>query len=72
MYPEKLTFDGFSVRTTRINEVMKMIYNMDEGCSENKNRTNGKKSDLSCKVALPIQISNLFIMDLKRLANIVA
>jgi len=36
MYPEKMTFDGFSVQTTRINEVARIIYSMDVGSSENK------------------------------------
>ena len=36
MYPEKMTFDGFSVRTNRINEVARLIYSMDVGSSENK------------------------------------
>ena len=52
MYPEKLTFDGFALRTNRINEVVRLIYSMEEGFSENKNRTNGNKSDLSCNVGL--------------------
>ena len=72
MYPEKMTFDGFSVRTNRINEVVRLIYSMGEGLSENKNRTNQNNSGLSCQVVLPVQFSNLFIMDLQRLANIVA
>lgn len=52
MYPEKMTFDGFAVRTNRINEVAQMIYSMDVGFSENKNRTNQKNSSLSCQVVL--------------------
>ena len=52
MYPEKLTFDGFTLRTTRINEVIRIIYSMGEGFSENKNRTNRNKSNLSCNVGL--------------------
>ncbi len=50
MYPEKMTFDGFSVRTNRINEVARLIYSMDVGSSENKNRTNQNNSSLSCQV----------------------
>ena len=50
MYPEKMTFDGFSVRTNRINEVAKLIYSMDVGSIENKNRTSGNNSSLSCDV----------------------
>ena len=52
MYPEKMTFDGFSVRTNRINEVARLIYSMDVGFSENKNRTNQKISSLSCQVGM--------------------
>ncbi len=50
MYPEKMTFDRFSVRTNRINEVVRLIYSMDVGSSENKNRTRGINSSLSCEV----------------------
>ena len=49
MYPEKMTFDGFSVRTIRINEVARLLYSIDVGFSENKNRTNQNNS-LSCEV----------------------
>jgi hypothetical protein len=35
MYPEKMTFDGFSVRTNSINEVARLIYSMDIGYNEN-------------------------------------
>ena len=51
MYPEKMTFNGFSFRTSHINEVARMIYSLDEDYSENKNRTNGNNSSLSCQVA---------------------
>ncbi len=57
MYPEKMTFDGFSVRTIRINEVAKLIYSMDMGFSENKNRTNQNNS--VCPVKSGRQDSNL-------------
>ncbi len=50
IYPEKMTFDGFSFRTNRINEVARIIYNMDVGLSENKNRTSGNNANLSCEV----------------------
>ena len=52
MYPEKMTFDGFSVRTNRINEVARLIYSMDVASSENKNRTSGNNSSLSCDVGM--------------------
>jgi site-specific DNA recombinase len=52
MYPEKLTFDGFTLRTTRLNEVIRVIYSVGKGFGENKNRTNGSKTNLSCNVGL--------------------
>ena len=50
MYPEKLTFDGCALRTSRINEAVQLIYSLDKGSGENKNRTNGENSNLSCQV----------------------
>lgn len=50
MYPEKLSFDGFSLRTTRINEAVRLIYLLDKDFALNKNRTNENKSHLSCVV----------------------
>ena len=50
MYPEKMTCDGFSVRTIRINELARLIYSMDVSFSKNKNRTNQNNSSLSCQV----------------------
>jgi site-specific DNA recombinase len=50
MYPEKLTFDGFSLRTPRINEAIQLIYSMEKDLIENKNRTSGNNSSLSCEV----------------------
>jgi hypothetical protein len=44
MYPEKMTFDEFLFRTSRINEAAQMIYSLDEDHSENKNTTNGNNS----------------------------
>jgi site-specific DNA recombinase len=52
MYPEKMTFDGFSFRTSRINEVARIIYSLDGDYSENKNRTNGNNSSLSRQVGM--------------------
>jgi site-specific DNA recombinase len=52
MYPEKLTFDGTLLRTTRINEAVRFIYVMNSELGANKNRTNGKKSNLSCQVGV--------------------
>ncbi len=50
MYPEKLSFDGFSLRTTRINEAVRLIYSLDKDFGLNKNRTNENESHLSCQV----------------------
>ena len=36
MYPEKLRFDGFSLRTTRINEAVRLIYTLGIGLEEIK------------------------------------
>ena len=52
MYPEKMTFDGFAVRTNRINEVARLIYSMDVGSIGNKNRISGNNSSLSCEVGM--------------------
>ena len=38
MYPEKLTFAGFRYRTARLNEAIRLIYTLDKGFSEIKNR----------------------------------
>ena len=72
MFPEKMTFDGTSLRTPRVNEAVKFIYMIDNELGGNKNRTNRKYSKLSCQVVLPVQFSNLFIEDLRKLANIAA
>jgi site-specific DNA recombinase len=50
VYPEKMTFDGFAVRTNRINEAVRLIYCVGAGYSENKNRTNQNNSSLSRQV----------------------
>jgi site-specific DNA recombinase len=50
MYPEKLTFDGFVLRTARVNEVARLIYTLDEGFSGNKKGQKSSFSLLSCEV----------------------
>ncbi len=72
MFPEKMTFDGFVLRTTRINEAVRRIYTLNTDFGQNKNRTNRANSNLSCQVALPVQFSNRFLTDLQRLANLAA
>ncbi len=53
MYPEKLTFDGLSYRTSRLNEAVELIYKLGEGFSENEKGQICKKADLSLLVGLP-------------------
>ncbi len=36
IFPDKLVFDGINYRTTRINEAVQLIYNLDKGFRENK------------------------------------
>ena len=47
IYPEKLTFDGFQYRTLRLNEVIRLIYTLDKGFGEIKNRRSNKNLCLS-------------------------
>jgi site-specific DNA recombinase len=44
IFPEKLTFDGFTYRTARVNEAARLIYSLDTGFREMKN---GKDNDFS-------------------------
>lgn len=50
IYPEKITFDGFSFRNTRINEVVRLIFALNAASSDSKNEKTGKKAGLSCSV----------------------
>ena len=50
IYPEKLTFDGFRVRTARINEAARLIYSVGAGFDQKKTGQNSKISALSCQV----------------------
>ncbi len=47
IFPEKLTFDGFNYRTTRLNEAIQLIYSLDKSFSENKNETNHNFCEMS-------------------------
>ena len=53
IFPEKMTFDGFHFRTTRMNEVVRLIFLLDGGFSENEKGQTGKKTDSSCLVTRP-------------------
>jgi site-specific DNA recombinase len=50
IYPEKLTFNGERLRTTRLNEVVSLIYTLDKGFRGIKKKTNQSFFDLSRKV----------------------
>ncbi len=50
IYPEKLTFDGFHYRTSRLNEAVELIYKLGEGFSENENGQTESIFDLSTLV----------------------
>jgi site-specific DNA recombinase len=53
IYPEKLTFDGFRYRTTRVNEAVELIYALDAGFSQNETGQTNEVIDLSSVVAQP-------------------
>jgi site-specific DNA recombinase len=53
IFPEKMVFDGRSYRTTRINEVVRLIWAMGAGFGENKNGKTDQKIDLSSLVTRP-------------------
>jgi hypothetical protein len=50
MYPEKLTFDGERLRTTRINEAAQIIYKLGKAFSENEKGQSGNIPTLSSQV----------------------
>ena len=50
MYPENLTFDGFSFRTARVNDVVEIIYHINSALPPNKNGTKKNFSSLSREV----------------------
>lgn len=50
VFPEKLTFDGFQFRTTRINEALEYILLVDNEIGGKKNGTNSSILNLSREV----------------------
>jgi len=50
MYPEKLTFDGERLRTTRITEAAQIIYTLDKAFGENEKGQSEIISALSSQV----------------------
>jgi site-specific DNA recombinase len=52
VYPEKLSFDGDRLRTTRINEAVRVIYTLDKALEEKEKGQNGNISILSSQVGM--------------------
>jgi site-specific DNA recombinase len=52
MFPEKMTFDGTQLRTTRINEAVRLIYTLNTDFGQNRNRTSWSDTNLSCEVGM--------------------
>lgn len=50
IFPGKLTFDGFVVRTGRMNEVAELLFKLGAGLEENKKGQKSENSLLSCDV----------------------
>src|SRR6185437_12175367 len=50
IFPEKLIFDGNEYRTSRLNEAVRLIYMLDKGFTEIKNRKDGETPLLSGEV----------------------
>lgn len=72
MFPEKLTFDGFQYRTTRVNEAINLMVLINKKLENKKNGTNHLFSDLSHEVIPLVQNSNYLLQDLRRLCYLLA
>lgn len=47
IFPEKMVFDGVNFRTTRLNEVVRLIYTLEADSSGNKKGENSVKTEIS-------------------------
>jgi site-specific DNA recombinase len=65
IYPENLVFDGEVYRTKRLNEAVRLIYKLDNGFSEMKNRKDNDFLCLSGEVVPKGQISNKILLYFK-------
>ncbi len=72
MFPEKLTFDGFQYRTTRVNEAIRLMCLIDSKVGDKKNGTSLTFSDLSQEVIPLVQNSNYLLEDLRLLCDLLA
>lgn len=70
VFPDKIHIENGVLRTARINEAKRYIYLIDNDLSENKKGQNRNKSVLSCQVGMPVQISNLFLCDLRKVVGL--
>jgi len=64
IFPEKLVFSNKSYRTNEINEVLEFLTSNSKGFGVSTKEKVALKSDLSCMVAGPIELSNQFEDDL--------
>ena len=69
-FPEKLTYDGFQYRTTRINEAMNLQSLINSKIQSKKNGTNPSFLDLSHEVSRLVQNSNHLLEDLKLMSEV--
>lgn len=65
-----MSFDGFHFQTTRMNEVVSLIYKLGAVFSGQKKQDKSEKTVLSCEVTLSEQFTKHFMGDLIRLCNI--
>lgn len=70
IFPEKLEFDGHSFRTARVNEAVRIIFNLGAAFSQIKTGQEQDISALSREVIPMVQNSNLFLHDLRKLARL--
>ncbi|MGN6478313.1 MAG: recombinase family protein [Flavipsychrobacter sp.] len=72
MFPEKLQYSKNGFRTTRVNEVAEIMFNMGAAFSQIKMGQEIDFSNLSQYVAPLVHFSNHFLHDLKKLAALAA
>lgn len=70
MFPEKLEFHGTGFRTTRVNEAVRLIFNLGAAFGEIKKGQNPDLSALTHEVTPLVHFSNHFLYDLRRLATL--
>lgn len=70
IFPDKLEFDGTTFRTARVNEAVRVLFNLGKAFAEIKMGQADSISDLSQEVIPLVHFSNHFLHDLRKLANI--